>query len=203
MTRRVVHCMADRYDVYIGRGADPNTLAKPARDWGNPFKLGRDGDRKNVCRRNRLRILQHPHLVDMARLELKDKTLGCWCAPQECHGDFLSEVARTVPVCHVGIGCTCYGENLCDHCAGLYCCKHCGGAEGALPSECPRVPMTAEQVDSVYSGLLNYIAGEWVEGCYDTSEQQNMPFWAGIIHVAERQTAPTEVKLDSLLITDR
>ena len=23
--------------------------------------------------------------------ELKDKTLGCWCKPEKCHGDVLAE----------------------------------------------------------------------------------------------------------------
>jgi hypothetical protein len=31
----------------------------------------------------------------MARLpELKGKVLGCWCAPEACHGDILSEFAN-------------------------------------------------------------------------------------------------------------
>jgi hypothetical protein len=63
--------------------------------------------------------------------------------------------------------------------------------------------MTAEQDEGVYAGRLNYIAGVWVDGCYDTSEKQSMPFWAGIVHVVERNEAlpPTEVSLKSLLIT--
>jgi hypothetical protein len=24
--------------------------------------------------------------------ELKDKTLGCWCKPEKCHGDVLAEI---------------------------------------------------------------------------------------------------------------
>lgn len=44
----VVHCKKSKYDVYIGR---PNTSI-PSKDckWGNPFKIGRDGDRDDVIR---------------------------------------------------------------------------------------------------------------------------------------------------------
>ena len=31
----VVHCMRDDYDVYIGRGKDPNT--QEWGEWGNPY----------------------------------------------------------------------------------------------------------------------------------------------------------------------
>jgi len=26
--------------------------------------------------------------------ELKDKVLGCWCAPEPCHGDVLKELTE-------------------------------------------------------------------------------------------------------------
>jgi hypothetical protein len=199
---RVVHCKVESYDVYIGRDVDPNTGELPPRDWGNPFRLGRDGDRRSVIRRHRLHVLQRPHMVDMAREELKDRVLGCWCKPEDCHGDFLTVLASTVPVEHTDVGCSCYGERICDSCCGLYVCKFCGGAEGGLPSECPRVRLTGDQHDSVYAGLLNYIAGEWVEGCYDTTGKQNMPFWAGIVHVSERKKS-TEVSVSSLTLNDK
>jgi hypothetical protein len=35
---RVVHCKREPYDVYIGRPGP----------WGNPFRIGRDGDRATV-----------------------------------------------------------------------------------------------------------------------------------------------------------
>ena len=28
--------------------------------------------------------------------ELKGKVLGCWCAPQACHGDTLAELANRI-----------------------------------------------------------------------------------------------------------
>ena len=33
----------------------------------------------------------------MAQLpELKGKVLGCWCAPEGCHGDVLAELADSL-----------------------------------------------------------------------------------------------------------
>jgi len=60
-----------------------------ATPWGNPFVLGRDGDRATVIARYRDDFLpSRPDLL--ARLgELRGKALGCWCAPQACHADVL------------------------------------------------------------------------------------------------------------------
>jgi hypothetical protein len=60
-----------------------------ATPWGNPFVLGRDGDRAAVIAAYRDRYLpSRPDLL--ARLgELRGKALGCWCAPLACHGDVL------------------------------------------------------------------------------------------------------------------
>jgi Domain of unknown function (DUF4326) len=37
-------------------------------------------------------ILANPELLNQLH-ELKDKTLGCWCKPEKCHGDVLVELA--------------------------------------------------------------------------------------------------------------
>lgn len=80
---RVVHCKREKYDVYIGR---PGV-------WGNPFTIGKDGEREDVVRKYWEWIQTQPKLL--ARLpELKGKTLGCWCAPNTCHGDVLLEMAN-------------------------------------------------------------------------------------------------------------
>lgn len=44
---------------------------------------------------------------------------------------------------------------------GLVDCTVCGGAEGALPTECPGVRMTAEQIEGVYTGAINFVNGNW------------------------------------------
>jgi hypothetical protein len=86
--RLVVHCKRQRFDVYIGR---------PSK-WGNPFTIGRDGDRGTVIRKYRDWVVTQEDL--MADLhELRDQVLGCWCSPEPCHGEILvhlvNETANT------------------------------------------------------------------------------------------------------------
>jgi len=83
MNPRVVHCKKAPFDTYIGR---PGI-------WGNLFIIGQDGSRTDVVAKYKAWILLQPDLL--ARLpELKGKTLGCWCAPQACHGDVLVDLAN-------------------------------------------------------------------------------------------------------------
>jgi hypothetical protein len=37
-----------------------------------------------------------PELLALISIELKDKTLRCWCKPEACHGDILAELADTL-----------------------------------------------------------------------------------------------------------
>lgn len=56
--------------------------------WGNPYALGKDGDRDLVCDSFAVYLEEHPTLL--RRLpELRGKVLGCWCYPERCHGDEL------------------------------------------------------------------------------------------------------------------
>lgn len=77
----VIHCKKGNYDIYIGR---------PSK-WENPFKIGKDGTRKDVIEKYRKYILSTPELLDSLD-ELNDKILGCWCKPKPCHGDVLVEL---------------------------------------------------------------------------------------------------------------
>lgn len=83
MTGRVVHCKRDAYDVYIGR---PSI-------WGNPFAIGRDGTRAEVIQKYEQWIATQPDLLAQLPL-LRGKVLGCWCAPNACHGDILARAAE-------------------------------------------------------------------------------------------------------------
>jgi len=80
----VVHCKRAPHGVYIGR---------PSK-WGNPFVIGRDGTRDDVIARYEAWLLKQPELI-AALPELAGKTLGCWCAPQACHGDVLARLAAS------------------------------------------------------------------------------------------------------------
>ena len=71
--------------VYIGR---------PTK-WGNPFVIGKDGNREQVILKYQLWI-QHPerkHLRNQARCELRGKRLACFCFPLQCHGFVLAAIA--------------------------------------------------------------------------------------------------------------
>lgn len=72
------------FAVYVGR---------PTK-WGNPFKIGVDGDREQVVAKYRRWLKQQPELVRAARRELAGKDLVCWCAPEACHADVLLEIAN-------------------------------------------------------------------------------------------------------------
>ena len=60
--------------VYVGRGSP----------WGNPFQIGRDGDRATVIERFRCEVLP---TLDVSAL--RGKALVCYCAPLPCHADLL------------------------------------------------------------------------------------------------------------------
>lgn len=61
--------------------------------WGNPFELPADGDRDTVIANYENHYLPYkPSLLDRLH-ELKGKALGCWCAPEPCHGDVLKNGA--------------------------------------------------------------------------------------------------------------
>ncbi len=91
----VVHCKKDKYDVYIGR---------PSK-WGSPFAF-RGGTAAEVIVESREEamacfknyIFATPWLLEAAKKELKGKILGCWCAPDLCHGEILAEIANSEEV---------------------------------------------------------------------------------------------------------
>lgn len=70
--------------VYIGR---------PSK-FGNPFVIGRHGDRAEVIRRYEEWLRSQPALIEAAKRELRGKSLVCWCAPLACHGDVLMRIAN-------------------------------------------------------------------------------------------------------------
>lgn len=81
----VVNIRTTDYDVRIDRKTK----------WGNPFVLGRDGDRWEVIARYRRWLPTQPKLM-AALHELKDQRLGCHCFPLACHGDALADLANSL-----------------------------------------------------------------------------------------------------------
>jgi hypothetical protein len=70
--------------IYIGR---------PSK-WGNPFVLGRHGDREYCVERYRRMIEDALDRNGGLLEELRGKDLVCFCAPLSCHGDVLLELAN-------------------------------------------------------------------------------------------------------------
>lgn len=85
MTKPVKPTVINKYaggmTLYIGRGSK----------WGNPFVLGKDGNREAVIAKYRAYIAKQPELLDSLH-ELSGQTLGCFCKPKPCHGDVLVEL---------------------------------------------------------------------------------------------------------------
>ena len=79
----VVHCKKAKFDVYCGR---------PSK-WGNPFVIGKDGNRAEVIEKFRAYLLANKYLMSCL-WELRGKILACWCAPDACHCDVLAELAN-------------------------------------------------------------------------------------------------------------
>lgn len=84
----VVNLKHEPYDVYIGR-------AGKGQDGylGNPFRLEREEDRDAVLEAFRNYFVDR--VVKDAEYRkrvtaLKDKRLGCFCAPKKCHGDVIA-----------------------------------------------------------------------------------------------------------------
>lgn len=73
----------DPYDVYIGRGSI----------FGNPFEIGRDGNRDEVIEKYKVWFYQvlKDRIFRQALSPLRGKRLGCFCAPQRCHGEVILE----------------------------------------------------------------------------------------------------------------
>ena len=69
-------------------------VTRPGR-WGNPFVIGKDGDRAQVLARfadyARARLAEEPDWL----APLREKDLACWCPPGEaCHADILLRFAN-------------------------------------------------------------------------------------------------------------
>ena len=71
--------------VYIGRGSA----------WGNPYVIGKDGDRDKVLRKFEGWAMEQWCEIDNWLEPLVGKDLVCFCAPLACHGDFLIKIIET------------------------------------------------------------------------------------------------------------
>ena len=56
--------------------------------YGNPFHIGTDGDRDEVCDKYAAYLLENQSILNTLH-ELQGKVLVCHCFPLRCHGDEL------------------------------------------------------------------------------------------------------------------
>lgn len=86
----------DPNNLYIGRRGIVfiDKQRYPPRDspWCNPYKIGRDGDWSEVSRKFRDHIMSKINNKEVDLEELRGKNLGCWCTPNDCHGNILLEL---------------------------------------------------------------------------------------------------------------
>lgn len=86
---KVINLRKEKYTHYIGRGSI----------FGNPFVIGKDGNRGDVIIkyekyiRNKMYSLVYLTDLGKALYNLpEDAILGCFCKPQACHGDIIIKI---------------------------------------------------------------------------------------------------------------
>jgi hypothetical protein len=97
----VVNVRRDKFDVYIGRAMKPpfripDPRCRQESVYANPFHFGRRYRRTRQETIDLYEALWRQRLASKSRqlwltrlLALEGQRLGCWCAPEPCHGDVL------------------------------------------------------------------------------------------------------------------
>lgn len=75
-------------DIYIGRACNMGGWRLTQSKWHNPFTIKTHGEK--VFELYEEYIRSSPVIKDIE--ELRGKRLGCWCAPNRCHGDILVKI---------------------------------------------------------------------------------------------------------------
>lgn len=91
--------MADPANAYIGRAGvvfvDKRRFPEQSSPFANPFKIGKDGTRDEVIAKYKeymINKLNGDSELVKELIALRGKNLGCWCAPEPCHGNVLLEL---------------------------------------------------------------------------------------------------------------
>ena len=89
----------DKNNIYIGRKGivfiNKTRFPSHSSNFANPFKIGKDGTREEVLIKYKKYIIEKIENNISLKNELinmKDKNLGCWCFPEQCHGNILLEL---------------------------------------------------------------------------------------------------------------
>jgi hypothetical protein len=81
------------YNIYKEHPKDCVFIGRPT-VFGNPFKMGIDGDREEVVKKFEDHVLRDEVLTALIKNKLKGRNLVCYCAPKKCHGDILLKIAN-------------------------------------------------------------------------------------------------------------
>lgn len=80
--------ISNKDNIYIGRFKS---------EFANPYSAKKYGREKCIKLYERYIRNKKPELLKKL-LTLKDKTLGCWCKPEACHGNILIKLLNKKPV---------------------------------------------------------------------------------------------------------
>ena len=84
---KVVNLRNQKADIIIDRRSK----------YGNPFILGKDGNRETVIKLYRTwlwKAIQDNRITTQELAAMSGKTLGCWCKPKACHGDIICDAVK-------------------------------------------------------------------------------------------------------------
>jgi hypothetical protein len=93
MTTKLINIKSgEPYDIYIGRPSKfGNSWTHLQYNSTAPHVVD---TREEAVKLYEEWIRSQPELMAAAKKELKDRTLGCWCAPLLCHGDVLIKIVN-------------------------------------------------------------------------------------------------------------
>ena len=86
-----------REEFHYAHILDNTVLIDRRTRWGNPFRLGVDGDREQVIALYRAELWRRIRAGEVSLEELAELNgcwLACWCEPLPCHGDVLARAAE-------------------------------------------------------------------------------------------------------------
>jgi len=99
--RNPLHVYCGRWKTiqWEGKTVTLHEVGQP--DMGNPFKIGRDGDRSEVVEKYRKHLWKQiqqrpPTLLQFLHSLTEDHVLYCHCSPLPCHCDVIARASRYV-----------------------------------------------------------------------------------------------------------
>lgn len=97
MSKKVVHCKIEKFDIYIGR---PSIYGNPYSHKKGTTALFKTETAEEAVSKFKEYLLNNKNLMSKI-LDLDNKVLGCWCKTLKnpnapCHGDAILEVIEEI-----------------------------------------------------------------------------------------------------------